>query len=165
MTLLRYDKTYLIGTDLDPIEDLLIFIKMLKSSGVTSDILREKHGFTNASEIKKTSKLISLHVENAIGLAEQAFDGPAESSYLSLYYSTLNLSKVHLLFLGKRIELQSNKWHGARYEENQMKKLFLNEEIKISNRGTIPLIYNSVLNKSIPRDGYTLKLSELYSKI
>ncbi len=112
MKILRYNQIKTIGTDLDPIEDLLNLISTLKSRGFTSDLLREVYGFTNLQEIKKTLKLISLHIDNAIGLANQRFDGLAQTSFLPLYYSTLNLSKVHLLFLGKRIDLESNRHMG-----------------------------------------------------
>jgi hypothetical protein len=165
MNVLRYDETDLIVTDLDPIEDILNLITALKSTGFTSDLLRDIHGFTDSNEIKKTSKLISLHVENAVSLANQGFDGPPQTSFLPLYYSTLNLAKVYLLFLGKRIALESNRWHGAKYSEQEMSRNFLNEKIKISNRGTIPLLYNSITNKTIGRSGFDLTINELYRNI
>ena len=165
MSILRYTETELIGTDLDPIEDLLNFITTLKSTGFTSDLLKETHGFTNSNEIRKTSKLIALHVDNAISLANQAFDGPAHTSFLPLYYSTLNLIKVYLLFLGKRVELESNRWHGAVYKESEMSKSFLNEKIYIKNRGTIPLIYKSITGLNISRSGLELTLNEIYQNI
>ena len=90
MQILRYDATESIGTDLDPIEDILNLITVLKSNGFTSDMLRKTHGFTNATEIKKVSKLISLHTDIAVSLAEQAFSGSPQTSFLPLYYSTLN---------------------------------------------------------------------------
>lgn len=165
MSILRYDETNTIGTDLDPIEDILNFICTLRSKGFTSDLLRETHGFTNADEIKKTTALISLHVDNAVGLANQGFSGPPETSFLPLYYSTLNLSKVYLLFLGKRIDLERNRWHGAKYSESEMKRNFLNERVEISNRGTIPLLYRSVTNKIIGRSGFKITLKEIYQNI
>jgi len=165
MTILRYDETDSIGTDLDPIEDILNFIAALKSAGFTSDLLRQVHGFTNAAEIKKTAKLISLHVDNAIGLANQGFDGPAQTSFLPLYYSTLNLTKVYLLMLGKRLDLEKNRWHGAVYSESEMNRLFLNETIQIKSKGTIPLIYNTVSHNTISKSGVSVTLKEIFGKI
>lgn len=165
MSILRFDATETIKTDLDPIEDLLNFITTLKSTGFTSDLLREIHGFTNASEIKITSKLISLHVDNAISLANQGFDGPPHTSFLPLYYSTLNLSKVYLLFLGERHSLESNRWHGAIYKETEMSKKFMNEKIYIKNKGTIPLLYKTITGKSIGKSGLEFTLNELYQNI
>lgn len=163
--MLRYDLTESIGTDLDPIEDILNLFAVLKSIGFTSDLLRETHGFSNTLEIRKTAKLISLHVDNAIGLANQGFDGPVHTSFLPLYYSTLNLSKVYLLFLGKRKDLESNRLHGAKYSDSEMTRNFLNEKIKIINRGTIPLLYNTITNKTIGQSGLILTLNELYKNI
>ncbi len=167
MTVFRHDTQTSIGTDLDPIEDLLNFMATLKSKGYTTDLLKEKHGFLNTAEIHKTAKLIQLHISSSIGLAEQAFSGPAELSFLPLYYSTLNINKILLLVLGKRIELESNRWHGASYKENQMSKNFLNEEIYLKNNGTIPLVYKTLTGKSIPksRQGLKVKLSDIYPYI
>lgn len=165
MNLLRYDDIQAIGTDLDPIEDILNFISMLKSKGFTSNILRKVHNFTDDVEIECTAKLISLHVNNAIGLAQQAFYGPPEVSFLPLYYSTLNLSKVHLLLLGKRTELEKNRFHGAKYTENEMEKDFLDEEIHIQNTGTIPLMYKTITDGTIERGGFKIRLREFYSAI
>ena len=114
---------------------------------------------------KKTAQLISLHTDNALGLATQGFDEPPETSFLPLYYSTLNLIKVYLLFLGKRTALESNRWHGAKYYEEEMGRQFLNEKIRILNRGTIPLIYQTITGKIIGRNGIEIKLEEIYSCI
>ncbi|WP_418500906.1 YaaC family protein [Flagellimonas sp.] len=163
--MLRYDDTESISTELNPIEDVLNLIAVLKSKGFTSDLLKEVHGFSDGIEIRKTAKLISLHVDNAIGLANQGLEGPAQTSFLPLYYSTLNLAKVYLLFLGKRMELKSNRWHGAKYTESEMSKNFLNEKIKISNQGTLPLLYHSITNKSIGQSGLYITLDEIYKNI
>ena len=161
----RYDVKYSIGTDLDPIEDLLIFMSTLKSKGYTKDLLKSVHNITNTAELEKNANLIKLHMDNAIGLAEQAFSGPPETSFLPLYYSTLNLNKVYLIILGKRIQLAQNRWHGASYSENHMSRNFLNEEINVKRRGTIPLIYNTLTGKSIPNAGIKVKLSDIYPYI
>lgn len=161
----RHQETKVIFTDLDPIEDLMILISSLKSSGFTSDLLNETHKFTDVSEIDKTAKLITLHISNAIGLAEQAFEGPAETSFLPLYYSTLNLSKVFLLTKGKRIELEKNRWHGATYDPTELKKDFLEEKISIKQDGSIPLIYNEISKNKIGKKGLNLSLNEVYSNI
>lgn len=165
MQIFRHDNTDIIGTDLDPIEDILNLITTLKSNGYTTDLLREVHSFTGTAEINKTAKLIALHIDNAIGLSEQAFEGTPETSYLPLYYSTLNLSKVLLLLLGKRVDLERNRWHGAKYNESEMTRSFLNERIEIKSNGTIPLIYKTLTNKVIPRSGIKVSLQEIYSQI
>ncbi|MGE0566464.1 MAG: YaaC family protein, partial [Bacteroidia bacterium] len=149
----------------DPIEDMLNFMTSLKSKGFTSDLLRQKHGFTNNAEINRTTGLISLHVDNAIRLSEQGLNGSAQIAFLPLYYSTLNFLKVYLLFLGKRTELERNRWHGAKYSESEMTRQFLNERIVIAERGTIPLAYRLLTGKAIPRIGVKITLEEIYSTI
>jgi len=164
MNVLRYDTISVISSNLDPIEDLLNFITTLKSLGFTTDLLRNVHGFTDISEIKKTAKQISLHVDNAISLANQGFDGPSQTSFLPLYYSTLNLAKVYILLKGKRVDLESNRWHGAKYSEIEMKKNFLNERITISANGTIPLFYKCLFDDTISKK-ISICLDDLYSCI
>lgn len=165
MQILRHDNNSIIGSDLNPIEDIMNLMSSLKSFGFTSDLLKEVHGFNDSSEIKKTTKLISYHINNAQGLAEQGLGGAPESSYLSLYYSTLNLMKVYLLILGKRTELEKNRWHGAKYREKEMTKQFLNERVFIDSKGTIPLIYNTLTNQKISKSGVYLTLKEIYQNI
>lgn len=165
MQIFRHDRKEMIGSDLDPIEDILNLITTLKSRGYTCDLLRQKHNFTSVAEINKTSKLIALHVENALALSEQAYKGSHETCFLPLYYSTLNLSKVALLFYGKREELEKNRWHGARYKESEMTRTFLNERIEIKNSGTIPLLYRTLTGKYIPKTGIKVTLENIYSRI
>lgn len=165
MQILRHNASDLIGTDLDPIEDILNLISSLKSREYTSDLLRQKHGLSNKSDIQCTSKLISLHIDNAIELSKQGLEGSPETSYLPLYYSLLNLTKVDLLFYGKRIELEKNRWHGAKYNEKEMSRIFLNERIEIKNNGTIPLYYKTISGTSIPNKGLKIKLEDIYSHI
>lgn len=164
-SLLRHDTSTIIESDLDPIIDIMNFISSFKSKGYTADILKEIHGFNNASEIKKTSKLISLHVTNAERLAHQGFESTPETSFLLLYYSTLNLIKVYLLIKKRRVDLSKNRWHGAVYKEQEMNKQFLNEKIIIKSKGTIPLYYNTIIGETIPNSGFTITLKELYQNI
>ena len=93
----RYPTIRLVGSPLDPIEDLLCWISGLNSIGYNSDILMEFHNFKNNKEIKESAKLISLFSNNAVGLIEQAYAGPSEMSFLPLYYSILNLSKIYII--------------------------------------------------------------------
>ena len=61
--------------------------------------------------------------------------------------------------------MEKNRWHGATYSELEMSKTFFNERIKIKSNGTIPLIYNCISGNIIPRSGFELKVSEIYSNI
>src|SRR5690606_18158922 len=74
-------------------------------------------------------------------------------------------SKIHLLMLGKRKELENNKWHGAKYSDKEMSKDFMNEKITILNKGTIPLLYHAINGKHITKSGVTIALKELYCTI
>lgn len=165
MEIFRYENKESIGTELDPIEDLLNIISFLRSKEFTSDFLREKHFFTDSKKIKATTKLISLQTETALGLAEQAFEGPSQISFLPLYYSTQSLAKIFILMKGMGDELEKNKRHGAAYKESEMSRKFLNENIFLYKKGTIPLFYKSLSSLEIPSSGIKVCLKDLYGNI
>src|SRR5262249_34546787 len=98
-------------------------------------------------------------------LADQALASKPETSFLPLYYSCLNLFKIYLLLAGKRVQLEANRWHGAKYLEGEMGKNYLNQQIQIFNRGTIPLIYSTMLGKAISTKNIKIRLGDLYSQI
>lgn len=165
MDFLRYDTSFLASSSLNPIEDLMNLIASLKSLGYTSDLLKEVHGFQNSKEINKTAKIISLHIGIGLELAEQGLTANPQTSYLPLYYSVLNINKALLLCLGKREALNKNKWHGAQYLEKEMGRDLLNERISLKAGGSIPLLYQSISNKKIGKNGIVLTVGELYSNI
>lgn len=160
----RFDDQESLWSNLDPIQDILNFVAVLKSKEYTKELLKKKHWFNSGKELEETAKLIGLHSEIAIWLAKQALGWPYETSFLPLYYSCLNLFKIYLLILWKRKELEKNKQHWASYDNNQMKKKFLNEEIILQKHGTIPLIYETLLGKKI-RAKQSIKLEKFYSCI
>ena len=56
MQILRHNDEYIVGSDLNPIEDILNLMSSFRSFGFTSDLLKEVHGFDNLTEIKKLQK-------------------------------------------------------------------------------------------------------------
>lgn len=165
MKLHRHDQQHAIFSELDPLDDALNFLLSLRSKEFTSDLLREKHHFSDSREIKTCSKLIGLYSQNARNLTEQGLASNPEISFLPLYYSILNLIKANLIFQGKRIELEKNRWHGAQYKESEMRKRFLNEEILIKKSGTIPLMYKTISGIEIPKKGLKVKMDDIYTQI
>ena len=165
MDIFRHDKLTPLSSNLDPIADTLNLISVLKSRGYTGDLLKDVHGFVSKAEIEKVVKQIGLHVGIAQELADQAMNSRPESCFLPLYYSCLNLAKVYLFFMGKRMLLESNRRHGASYDDREISKKFLNQEINIFRQGTIPLFYNTMFGVSIPIAGIRVRLEEFYSRI
>lgn len=160
----RYDEINLVSSNLDPIEDMFILIKSLKSEGYVNELLSSIHNFKDASLKKRTAKSISKYIDVSLKLFDQGMSSHSEVSFLPLYYSMLNLSKVQILFGGGYDDLKDNKAHGASYSENQMaKRKFLNEEISLKRKGSINLLHRSLTGINLPSS--TIKIDDLYQNL
>ncbi len=165
-TILRYDTTEAVLTPLNPLEDLISWITGLRSTGYTSDILRVNHNITNKADIRQGSQLISLFSNNAVGLLDQAYAGPEEMSFLPLYYSILNLSKIYIILSGHMGLLATNRYHGVSYNPNQKtSRDLLTEEIVFKQNGVLPLFYWSITNEIWRFDKKKIKLGDIYPYI
>lgn len=165
-SILRYDGEMHVYTSLNPIEDLMSWISGLKSHYYTSDILKTIHGFTNTKEIRKCAQLISTYAENASGLIQQAYLGPADMSFLPLYYAILNLSKIYVVLSGNSASLQANRYHGATYKplERRRHDLLL-EKITLKKDGMFSIFYNTLTGLKINLKDKQITLREIYPYI
>lgn len=161
----RHENFTIVQSNLDHTEDLLNLLSSLRSSGFVKELLVKYHGFSNKHEIDAVSKLVKFHIDNSIELAIQGLHSSPHTSFLSLYYSCLNLVKVYLLLLGQRKELARNRKHGLAYIESDMSKDFLNEQVKILTKGTFPLIYQTLFHKTFAKSPYLVSIEEIYSNI
>jgi len=150
-------------SQLNPIEDIIGWITGLNSFDYTSDLLRKIHKFSNISEIKKSSRLISLYATNTIGLIEQAYSGPVEMSFLPLYYAIQNLSKIYVVCSGNWAELSRNRFHGASYNPiNKISRDLMSEVITFKNKGILPLFYKTLTGETLSSHRKKIKLSDIY---
>lgn len=144
-TIRRYDNELPVSTPFDPLDDVLNWIRGLGSAGYASDILRHVHGFKSQHEIRESSRAMAMYSANACGLAEQAMHGPAETAFLPLYYSILNLSKIYVVLSGRRRLLSANQYHGASYNPSRKaSRSLLTEEITLWKRGVLGLFYQAL---------------------
>jgi len=164
MVIMRYDKNEIVHTTLDPLEDICSWIQGLRSKGYCDDILRNIHGFSNTREIKVASRAIATHAENSINLLNQAFCGPAKISFLPIYYSILNLAKICVIMGGYLHSLKSQPSHGASHVHKTSHDL-LTEEIKIRERGAIPLFYLVLTNERICTKETSVKMTDIFPYI
>ncbi len=164
--ILRYDGLEVVISPLNPIEDVVSWICGLSSTGYVSDILRTVHGISRAKEINKCTQLISTYAETSVGLIEQAYSGPAEVSFLPLYYALLNLSKIYIILSGKRVDLEKNQWHGASYKPvGKSRRELLTEEITLKDGGVLPLFYETLSGLQWREGGKKIKLCDIYPYI
>ena len=136
VVLTRYNELSQVTSPLDPIEDVISWISGLNSLGYTSDILAKVHNIAPAQTVRQGAQAVSQFASTAVGLLEQAFSGPSNISFLPLYYSILNLSKIYIIAAGKYDGLSSNRHHGASYNPvGKSSHDLLTEEIKILTKG------------------------------
>jgi len=159
----RYPREEGVVTPLDPLDDVVSWISGLNSMGYTSDILREVHGFNNSRVISKCSNLIATYANNSIGFITQAFSGPKEVSFLPLYYSILNLSKIYAVISGKQDDLVNQRYHGAIYDPHgKASQDLLNEFITLKQHGVLRLIYESITSEPWKYANRKIYLRDIY---
>ena len=165
--ILRYDSLRKSFSRIDPMLDISSWISGLRSRGYVSDLLKEKHGFTDLKKINKASKAISSHAEDSMNLLSQGMSGPIETSFLPIYYSLLNLSKMLIIFKGEQDELARQRWHGASYDNRKVSRDLMTEKITLHSRGAIPLFYRIVTNEHLPihSNHISVKMRDVYRYI
>lgn len=159
----QYDSHKLVFTPLNPIEDISSWIGGLRSQGYVGDLMKEIHGINKSSEISRGTKLTKLYSENALGLLDQAYSGPAEVSFLPLYYCVLNLSKIYAAISGRSSDLTKHRFHGATYHDRlKNSKCLHSDRIRLSENGALPLLYEVITGNSWSWNGRIVKMSDIY---
>lgn len=162
----RYDGDSGVVTPLDPIEDCTSWISGLRSKGYTSDILRTVHGATKVKDIHDRADLIAIYSSNAVGFIDQAYSGPAEISFLPLYYSILNLSKAYIAIAGSQKLLITNRRHGVSYNTmRRPSKDILDDEVTAWTKGVFPVFYSIITGEILTNRDISIRLRDIYPYI
>jgi len=163
--ILRYDKSESVSTKLDPLEDVLCWIRGLRSTGLTKNILKEVHGIRGTRNVERRSIAISAHAEAAAGLLEQGFSGPIETSFLPLFYGLLNLSKIYIVCSNQFSLLAKISHHGAspKPRRGSPSRNFLKDTVVIypDSKGAIPIFYKTITGINLLKEN-RIKLYEIY---
>ncbi len=147
----RYDHVDHIQTPLDPLQDVISWVKGLRSEGYVKKVLKKK-GDTEYRDIEKSAQLISNHCDVSVSFIKQAFEGKDELSFLPLYYAILNISKATIISEGKRVKLKKHKQHGVSWSGiGKRSKNMLTDEITVYENGVFPLLYESVTGDLWPK--------------
>ena len=152
MQLFRYADRSQCRTPLDPLDDCTAWFRGLSSRDYTAELLQARHGFTDATRTRSCTRAIAAHADSAVDLLEQAFSGPARTSYLPIYYAMLNLAKVVVLCKGWLSELQTQRVHGASWSGiRRASQDLLTDHITLQERGAIGLFYRALVGELWPR--------------
>jgi len=158
----RYGRFSAAVSALDPFEDVLSWIGGLRSREYAADLLRQHHGITERSEIKNAAATVATNTTAALGLIEQAASGPAELSFLPLYYAILNLSKIYVALGPHRADLPRHRHHGASYNpEQKSSRDIRTETIGLKPRGVLGLFYTTLTGQRWYRAAKLIRMSDV----
>jgi len=161
---LRYRNSVENATLRDPLQDLIVSTEFLLAPEYVAEVLVTKHGVAAKDAVKRAQRVVA-HIKPALAYLAQAFAGPADVSFLPLYYALLNLMKVYILFGPKHNQLNQNKWQGAYYDVYRKASQSLRtEEIVLHDRGAISLFYETITGYSI-RTRRTIRIGDVYPYI
>ena len=111
----RYEKSQSVVSALDPVADVVTWIKGLRSQDYLGDIIRTEHRTLTATgqDLRARIAACSAHISVACQHLEVGLSGSEDVSFLSLYYSFLNLAKVYVLLGPQSPKLVGQRTHGA----------------------------------------------------
>lgn len=161
MTVHRYKEVQLVASNQDPIADAKTWLSFLHARDFTTDVLVSTHGLSS-SDAKLRAKEIVPHAQVASRYIDQGLDGPAEISFLSLYYGILNLLKIYVLIGPHHSSLPANRWHGATYNGlDKDSHSIATEVITIKKGGVIPIFYKTVTGKVLTANQLPIKIRDV----
>ena len=148
----RYNEISRLSTTLDPLSDVISWIRGLRSTEYVMDLLREKHSLRRKQLLTKSARSISAHADIAINLIDQALSGDPRISYLPIYYAILNLSKILVVANGLVNDLEDQRHHGVYWSgQSTTAHSLFTDHITLSGSGTFPLLYQSLTGGLWPR--------------
>lgn len=132
-------------------QDLLDLIQGLTSQAVVSDILHERHGFSDNRKICAAARMVVDYVRQGLRFVEQARLGPRVVSFLPWYYAFLQFAKAVIVARRGAAGLQGAITHGLSYRESAKDSRSLTgDEIYVWGGGVFPVLYEVLTGQTLP---------------
>jgi hypothetical protein len=132
-------------------QDLLDLIQGLTSQAVVSDILHERHGFSDRRKIHTATRMVVDYVRQGLRFVEQARMGPRVVSFLPCYYAFLQFAKTVIVARRGAVGLQGAISHGLSYRESAKDSHSLtSDEIYVWGGGVFPVFYEVLTGQTLP---------------
>jgi hypothetical protein len=158
----RYQNVANVRTPLDPLPDVIAWVRGLKSIDYTEEILHLIHECPK--EIRtESAKEISALAENAVRFLDQGFSSAPEMAFLPLYYALLDLAKAAIIAGGKKKDLDQQRGHGVRWTRKVPSDNPVDDYIQLGKNGEIPLFYNLLTHDHWPKG--PLQMRDVYPYI
>jgi hypothetical protein len=147
----RYPRLNYFTTAMNVDQDLLDLIQGLTSQAVVSDILHERHGFSDRRKICAAARMLVDYVRQGLRFVEQARMGPRVVSFLPWYYAFLQFAKAVIVARRGAAGLQGAITHGLSYRESTKDSYSLTgDEIYVWGGGVFPVFYEVLTGQTLP---------------
>ena len=166
MIIHRYKHDEIVHSSLDPLQDVLSWVKGLQSKEYFTEIVKSLHALSlsRTSTLHERISACCAHISTACSYLDQALNGPENVSFLPLYYAFLNLAEVYVILGPYGHLLPNQRRHGVSYDPTGQGKDLLKESIKWWKEGAIPLFYRTITGHAL-RDGIPMQMSQMYPYI
>lgn len=159
----RYPNLERVTTHLDPFDDVIDFLRALTSSEYFAEIARMHPGAQGGS-VRTLASEGTSYARLAMDYIDQAYSSSSRVAFLPLYYALLNICKLYVVLGPHRANLSDQRHHGVSYRTaGKESRGLLTEEIRLMNRGAIPLFYKTITGKAL--QNVTVSMSDIYPYI
>jgi hypothetical protein len=158
----RHGRSHSVSTPLDKYLEVRHWLSYLTAKDFLIDNLRTIHGLTQSDALSRSKKIIP-HAHDAIAFLTMADSSPTETAFVPAYYSTLNLVKICILASPLHGQLQSQRYHGARYEVDAKDSHSLMTDVVTVMSGGALAIYYRLLTGTGWGNNRRIKIGDLYS--
>lgn len=154
----RYPRRRFIYTNLDPFDDVLDWIKGLRSLPLLTEVIQSRPAVRDLAKPERAERLgdITSHIRAAVEYLEAALITREPISFLPMYYGLLNLAKSMVLLGAHAPDLRSQLHHGLVRPPFRESPGLLKDRIEIKKKGAVPLLYRTLTSELMPKTNVTL---------
>lgn len=160
----RHGPRHGVTTPLDRFVEVRHWLSYLTAKDFVIQNLHKVHGLS-LSDAKSRAKQIIPHARDSAAFLAMIDHAPVETAFVPGYYSILNLIKVAILASPLHASLQTQRYHGARYEiDAKDSQSLATDFITLMSGGAMAIYYNLLTGKSWGNNK-RIGIGELYSYI
>lgn len=144
----RHGESASVSTPLDRYIEVRHWLSYMAAPDFVTDNLQGVHGVAKTDAKARTKKIIP-HAHDAIAFLDMVDSSPVETGFVPGYYAILNLLKICILSSPLHSLLQSQRYHGARYEvDSKDSHSLLTDDITVMNGGAMAIYYKLLTGQS-----------------
>lgn len=146
----RYREHQILGTELNPFDDLVDWLEGLRSVSHLGRILRETRALSE-DEARHRARRGTFFAGIAVDFVEAARTSRPHVAFLPAYYAVLNMAKLMIACTDRSSAVSGAILHGVSYPVSQKRSQSLFTEIlHIQQGGVFPLLYQVLTGQTVP---------------